>query len=105
MHAINWNSFNGSTPQVVFKCKLKVGSDGEIVASKSICKALPGGSIDVTGGHLVVASNCKISGNVEADVGINITSGQMDRSRNSFTFIGESALDADFKFFFNGIKQ
>lgn len=105
VHAINWNSFDGAIQQAAFKCKLKIGSEGEIVASKSACKVPSGSVVDVTGGHLVMAGNCKISGNLDTDGGINFTSGQMDRSKNSFTILGESALDADYKFFFDGIKQ
>lgn len=94
------------------KCKFKLGSGGGISASKSSCKIFDLDSVgsvstlDVTGGRLVIAKNCTISGQLTVtDGGLRIRSGQMDRSKNSFTILAVDTDAGTTQVFFDGKRQ
>jgi len=87
-------------------CKLKVGSSGGISSSKSSCNVYRGGNVNVTGGNILIASNCTVTGKLKTSQGtVKIRSGQMDRSKDSVTMLGvDTALDY-FEFYLDAIRQ
>lgn len=105
VNGLLWDKFGDDETESI-KCKIKVSSSGGISASKSICKVFGAGDVAVTGGKVVVANNCKISGNLETAGGtIKFRSGQMDRSKNSFAILGVDTVLSYFEFYLDGIRQ
>jgi len=105
VHGVVWDVF-GVDETESFKCKIKIGSSGGVSASKSTCKVFTAGSVDVTGGNVVMASNCAMTGKMITVAGtIKFRSGQMDRSKNSFTAVGVDSLEDDLEYFISGIRQ
>ena len=105
VHGVVWDR-DGNDETESIKCKLKVGSSGGISASKSSCKVYGGGNVSVTGGKVVMARNCAVSGNLQTNQGrINFRSGQMDRSNNSIGLLGVDSVDSNFEFYLDAIRQ
>jgi len=102
VNGLQWDKFRTDETESI-ACKLKVGSSGGISPSKSSCKVFGAGNIDVTGGKVVMAKNCAVSGNLQTNQGtVKFRSGQMDRSKDSMAILG--VLD-DFEFYLDAIKQ
>lgn len=105
VNGLLWDKFGVDETESI-KCKIKVSSSGGISASKSTCKVFGAGTVDVTGGKVVMASNCAISGNLKTNEGtIKFRSGQMDRSKNSFAILGVDTVFSFFEFYLDGIRQ
>ena len=105
VNGVLWDKYGFDETESI-KCKIKVGSSGGISTSKSSCKVFGGGTVAVTGGKVVMANNCAISGNLQTNQGrINFRSGQMDRSKNSFAILGVDSVLSFFEFYLDGIRQ
>ena len=87
-------------------CKLKVGSSGGISTSKSICKVYGEGTVPVTGGKIVMDSQCGMKGNLSTIAGpVKFRAGRMDRSKNSFTVLGVDPGDSNSEMFLQAVRQ
>lgn len=96
----------GVDATVSLKCKLKVGSKGGISSSKSTCSIFGEGTIDVTGGNIVVARNCAVLGNVKTIEGtVKFRTGQMDRSKNSFAVLAVDPIETNYEIYLDAIRQ
>jgi len=105
VHGLVWDVL-GVDETESFNCKLKIGSSGGVSASKSTCRVFREGTVDVTGGKVVMASNCTMSGKLKTISGtVKFRSGQMDRSKNSFTAVGVDSLEANLEYFISGVRQ
>ncbi len=105
VNGLLWDKYGFDETESI-KCKIRVSSSGGISGSKSTCKVFGAGTFDVTGGKVVMASNCSISGNLKANQEtIKFRSGQMDRSKNSFAILGVDTVLSNFEFYLDGIRQ
>lgn len=96
------------------RCKIKVNSSGTIVATASYCifRDQKGKyRVDVAGGSVLVASNCRVTGTVDlcyldaCSFGLTIEHGTLSQDKNVISMLGYSRNDNDVVFSFTGVKR
>ena len=97
-YSMSVDSSGISYAPLTYRCKVKLNSSGNVVASKSSCtvRGWEGkGNVNVTGGKIKVSSSCGVSGSIsQGALGtVKIESGTLAKDKYTFSAV---AYDAEF---------
>jgi hypothetical protein len=95
------------------RCKIKLNSTGNIVASKSSCKLRDYSgvfSVPVTGGNIKVKSNCSLNGNIKLITPDGISTVVMEygtaaKDRHTFSVVGYDNNNPDLITHLHAVKR
>ena len=96
------------------RCKVKVSSSGDIVASKSSCKfrdQVGKDPLNITSGEIKVNPRCKLNGSITMEligtssITLILESGALAKDKTTFSAVGYSEVEPDVITHMTAVKQ